>query len=413
MHKYADLKKNRSITSLQGNLVVSKRRKPIPRQTITSQLPIKTWLFILFMFVVSGLYIRYQALHVGDSVFRDAYLLINEHFIAKPVLPPPGETISSETSTVIETTTTLNNTVSATETPSPQGSVVPNNPAIAQSQTQSQPLNNTSTVPVTSTTSTTSTVSTASTSSAVTPNQDIIKANTGVVNTTATVVPANTQPTTANVNTTANIPPVEYSAQSVQNIQEGGLTTQVAQNAKSLQGITANQGVNQNQLLLEQSVPPAPSLSKPQEKVFSYYHPVLNSTSTKVGFFVVNKKTTFRKETFYQDLLVNLVKFESSNPKVRNFFDPRTRINNAWVENDTLILDFNSFFENSKYGYMGMEAKLQQVLWTFFNYDQDQINRVSYISFLIDGKRRDTIGGDGKILKPFYSRKNLSSIVKL
>jgi spore germination protein GerM len=82
-----------------------------------------------------------------------------------------------------------------------------------------------------------------------------------------------------------------------------------------------------------------------------------------------------------------------------------------------LLIDFNSRFEYNRYGYMGLSIQIQQLLWTIFRYNDEIIRRaretgqpvvhISRVSFLIEGRRKSRIGGEGVPLKLFYSRSDL------
>lgn len=406
MHRYTDLNRGRNsrLTRLEGNLVVANRKRANKTgKTIIINSQFFLWIVILIMFSVSALYIRYQALYVEDSVFRDGYLLINEHFLTKNPLPTPGVN-QNQSDAITQVNSVNNNSISAN--PTSGQNIVPQIPGgysqsgVTQSQVPSQTvpralgttgndavvMSSPSTMPITGV------------SSQFSQTQPQVQPRVAI------------PPVQNNLGMNQENPNMQYSAMNRQSIT-GSAGNYVSTLPNLSGGYPSVQPLSQVTRTPTVSTSPA---SLPQKsEVFSYYQPILNSKSTKVGFFVVNKKTDYNPQQLYQVLFQNLLVFQSNNPKVKNFFDPQTRLNNAWLENNTLLLDFNSAFENSKYGYMGIEVKIQQVLWTFFNFKADTVNKVGYISFLIDGKRKDVVGGDGKILKPFYSRKDLRSVITL
>ena len=90
-----------------------------------------------------------------------------------------------------------------------------------------------------------------------------------------------------------------------------------------------------------------------------------------------------------------------------NAFDKKVQLLKAWVENDVLIVDFNSRFEYNRYGHLGLKMQIQQVLWTAFGVSKDSQHELNRVSFLINGRRKERLGGEGLVLKPFYSRLDL------
>ena len=125
-------------------------------------------------------------------------------------------------------------------------------------------------------------------------------------------------------------------------------------------------------------------------------------------------------ELEYGHVIKQLAEYASSNGETLNFFDNNVIVKRAWMENDTLIIDFNRAFEYSKYGPSGINARIQQLLWTVFNLpklmDSKQIKSnqpISFVSILIDGRRKSNIGGDGMTLSPFYSFEDLTPSLAL
>ena len=69
----------------------------------------------------------------------------------------------------------------------------------------------------------------------------------------------------------------------------------------------------------------------------------------------------------------------------------------AKQEGDTVFLDFNAEFEYNRLGYEGLRAQVNQIVFT-----ATQFSGIKSVVFLINGKRRDSIGGEGfSIAKPF------------
>lgn len=69
----------------------------------------------------------------------------------------------------------------------------------------------------------------------------------------------------------------------------------------------------------------------------------------------------------------------------------------AKQDGDTVYLDFNAEFEYNRLGYEGLRAQVNQIVFT-----ATQFPGIKNVVFLINGKRRDSIGGEGfSIAKPF------------
>ncbi|OHD57850.1 MAG: hypothetical protein A2096_01445 [Spirochaetes bacterium GWF1_41_5] len=101
-----------------------------------------------------------------------------------------------------------------------------------------------------------------------------------------------------------------------------------------------------------------------------------------------------------------LLHYKSPESDIITSIPPKVELLDAYIENNVLILDFNRHFEYNKHGYIGLEVQIQQILWTITG-----INEQLSLSFLIEGRRKHKIGGEGMILRPFYSVKDRKKII--
>lgn len=90
-----------------------------------------------------------------------------------------------------------------------------------------------------------------------------------------------------------------------------------------------------------------------------------------------------------------------------NTFPENVRLRSARIENGVLLLDFNQAFEFNRFGHLGLQVQIQQILWTVFDVSDQRDKKLESISILVDGKRKKTLGGEGLVLKPFYGRSDL------
>ena len=121
---------------------------------------------------------------------------------------------------------------------------------------------------------------------------------------------------------------------------------------------------------------------------------------------------TANRQKYFSSLISSLIKYQPLNKKEINPLDNGVRLVNIKIEANVLMINFNKKFEYTKYGYMGHQARIQQILWTIFNSKAAKIEKIAYVSFLIEGKRKMNIGGEGTGLKPFYSRKDMKKIIR-
>ncbi len=119
------------------------------------------------------------------------------------------------------------------------------------------------------------------------------------------------------------------------------------------------------------------------------------------------------REDYFKNLITTLINFKSENRKIINGFQNKVKLKNAYLENDVLILDFNESFEFSRYGYAGLNLRIQQILWTVFNSKGAKAEKIANVSLMINGKRKRKIGGEGLELKLFYSKKDIIKTISL
>ncbi len=162
----------------------------------------------------------------------------------------------------------------------------------------------------------------------------------------------------------------------------------------------------------ESLTPQSTTLTKAlNNAVVSLYLPQFSREKNAIHFIPIPQKIEYASsKNLLKKTISSLIGFRSEETTLKNFFSSNIRLRNLFIENETLVLDFNRFLENSKYGYKGLEIRLQEILWTIFNLDKSVFpEKVFFISILIEGERKEKLGGDGLILKPFYSRKDLKS----
>ena len=162
------------------------------------------------------------------------------------------------------------------------------------------------------------------------------------------------------------------------------------------------------------------NVSQTANEIFLYF-PVIDEKKDKITFTALRHGIrTDLKNLEYGNVIKDLIEQKSAQNNIYNFFNENIKVRRAWIDNDTLIIDFNRSFEYSRHGYAGLEIRIQQILWTAFNlpflYDSRKIKNnkpIEYVSFLIGGRRKSKIGGDGMALSPFYSRDDLLKTINL
>ena len=148
-------------------------------------------------------------------------------------------------------------------------------------------------------------------------------------------------------------------------------------------------------------------------EIVTLYLAKFSNEKNAINFIPIPQRVAYQSRKRLLPNVVNaLINFRSQEEKFNRFFSSKVKLKGYFIENETLVLNFNRFLENSKYGYKGLEVRLQQILWTLLNLKTDLLGkRISFISILIDGERNPRLGGDGFLLKPFYYRKDLKSSV--
>ena len=193
-----------------------------------------------------------------------------------------------------------------------------------------------------------------------------------------------------------------------------------AQNpAANSQGAVAINGLTTTEQL-SKGMSAKANISQTANDIFLYF-PVIDEKKDKITFTAL--RHGIRKDLKnleYGNVIKDLIEQKSSQNNIYNFFNENIKVRRAWIDNDTLIIDFNRSFEYSRHGYAGLEIRIQQILWTAFNlpflYDSRKIKNnkpIEYVSFLIGGRRKSKIGGDGMALSPFYSRDDLLKTINL
>ena len=114
-----------------------------------------------------------------------------------------------------------------------------------------------------------------------------------------------------------------------------------------------------------------------------------------------------RREKYFFHLVEKSIHFKPRERKYINAFQKEVKLRNTSIENDVLMIDFNRGFEYSRYGYLGLNAQIQQILWTVLHSRGARDEKISSVAFTIDGKRKRKIGGEGMELKLFYTKKDL------
>jgi spore germination protein GerM len=113
----------------------------------------------------------------------------------------------------------------------------------------------------------------------------------------------------------------------------------------------------------------------------------------------------------YGEAVKHLVRLRPDREGYLNPFPDNVRLNKAWIENGVLLLDFNRAFEFNRFGHLGLQVQIQQVLWTVFDLSDRSGSmvpeKIDSVSILIEGKRKKTLGGEGLALKLFYGREDL------
>lgn len=110
----------------------------------------------------------------------------------------------------------------------------------------------------------------------------------------------------------------------------------------------------------------------------------------------------------YASAVKELLRFHSDRDSALvNTFPENVRLRSARIENGVLLLDFNQAFEFNRFGHLGLQVQIQQILWTVFDVSDQRDKKLESISILVDGKRKKTLGGEGMVLKPFYGRSDL------
>ena len=143
-----------------------------------------------------------------------------------------------------------------------------------------------------------------------------------------------------------------------------------------------------------------------QRKESLYY---IKTNNNQITFSPL--QTTFQSDKikYFTVVLNTMIK----NSKLNNPFKKNTRVIDTWIENRVLIVNFNHHFEYSRFGDKGIEIQIQLVLWNIFKSQGGIAEKIEAVSFLIEGKRKTYIGGEGTQINPFYEKKDLKNQISI
>ncbi len=109
----------------------------------------------------------------------------------------------------------------------------------------------------------------------------------------------------------------------------------------------------------------------------------------------INKTATPLKDT-----LKALIDFRNEN--YLNLIPLNTKVNNVWIKNSYVYIDFSEEFEYNSYGAKGYNIQIYQVVYT-----ATQFENIKGVYFYINGKEAKYLGGEGFIInnpvKPYTS----------
>lgn len=142
--------------------------------------------------------------------------------------------------------------------------------------------------------------------------------------------------------------------------------------------------------------PPPPSTAAPVEAVartrlVSLYFVRVDGDGTITRHEV--KRTIDASDSPLTDALGALLKGPSADELGRNLISlipSGTRLLSAQVRGSTAYLDFNEAFMINRYGIEGYAGQLKQIVYTATSF-----STVKDVQFLIDGERREFLGGEG------------------
>lgn len=203
-------------------------------------------------------------------------------------------------------------------------------------------------------------------------------------------------------------------------------TSDALDSAKSKDSKVQNTALRDNKPVSKTSRTSPPSRSRDRPQFAN--RPASTSPTTSVGrqkafYYLVKTKPdshllqlspkqgsiiSLSKNDHYYNLVSKLIEYKSDDNVSLSVFSPKVVLLKSWVEQDTLLLDFNENFQFSRLGDKGIVLQIQQILWTVF---RNNPLKVRYVSFLIAGKRKFQIGGHGIQMKPFYSEKDLVRVI--
>lgn len=81
---------------------------------------------------------------------------------------------------------------------------------------------------------------------------------------------------------------------------------------------------------------------------------------------------------------------EEAKKGIRSFIPPDTKLLSAHVEHGTAVINFSEDFQFNRYGIEAYYAQLSQIVFT-----ASEFPTVKSVQFLIDGQKKDYLGGEG------------------
>jgi germination protein M len=141
-----------------------------------------------------------------------------------------------------------------------------------------------------------------------------------------------------------------------------------------------------------------------------------NSRRSTIYFTVINDDDTLKLASVSRDisysnkpltetvnaLLAGPGSTNTSGEIITNIPDG-TKLKGAWIKNGVAYLDFSREFEFNNYGRESTMAQLQQVVYTV-----TEFSTVSQVQFLIDGKVKTYLGGEGVVIGRPLGRNDFS-----
>jgi germination protein M len=94
---------------------------------------------------------------------------------------------------------------------------------------------------------------------------------------------------------------------------------------------------------------------------------------------------------------------EELNQGLLNLIPQETRLRSVWVENETAVLDFTEALRFNQFGTEGLQAELQQIVYT-----ATEFQTVESVQILINGDKIDYLSSEGIFVGKPLSRKDVA-----